>query len=89
MRADIHPKYFDTVITCACGHKLTTRSTLKQQHVEICSNCHPFYTGKQKLVDSAGRIEKFTRKYKNIQPKKPATPEKPETVKPAESASPN
>ena len=86
MRTDIHPKYFDTVIKCACGHELKTRSTLKDQHVEICSNCHPFYTGKQKLVDSAGRIEKFTRKYKNIQAKKSNTPEKSETAKPAEPA---
>ena len=89
MRADIHPKYFETVIKCACGHELKTHSTLKDQHVEICSNCHPFYTGKQKLVDTAGRIEKFTRKYKNIQPQLAKTPEKPETVKPTESASPN
>lgn len=89
MRADIHPKYFETVMRCACGRELKTRSTLKDQHVEICSSCHPFYTGKQKLIDTAGRIEKFTRKYKNIQIQKTETSEKPETVKPAESASPN
>ena len=86
MRAKIHPKYIDTVIKCACGHELKTRSTLKDQHVEICSNCHPFYTGKQKLVDSAGRIEKFTRKYKNIKAPTDA-PKKAETAKPAEPAS--
>ncbi len=89
MRADIHPEYFETVLKCACGHELKTRSTLKDQHVEVCSNCHPFYTGKQKLIDSAGRIEKFTRKYKNILPNQSEASEKSDTVKPAESASPN
>ena len=79
MRAEIHPKYFETSIKCACGHEVKTRSTIKDQHVEICSNCHPFYTGKQKLVDSAGRIEKFTRKYKNIKGNA-------DTAKPAEPA---
>ena len=64
MRADIHPKYFETTLTCACGNVLETRSTAKDVHVEICSACHPFYTGKQKLIDTAGRIEKFNRKYK-------------------------
>ena len=87
MRAEIHPKYFETVIKCACGYELKTRSTLKDQHVEICSNCHPFYTGKQKLVDSAGRIEKFTRKYKNVKSQKSDSPKKSETVKPVEPAS--
>lgn len=86
MKAKIHPKYVETVIKCACGHEVKTRSTLKDQHVEICSNCHPFYTGKQKLIDSAGRIEKFTRKYKNIKINKSDTPKEPETAKPAEPA---
>ncbi len=63
MKAEIHPDYSETVITCACGNKVTTQSTVKDMHVEVCSACHPFYTGKQKLMDSAGRIEKFTRKY--------------------------
>lgn len=84
MKAEIHPKYVETVIKCACGHEVKTRSTLKNQHVEICSNCHPFYTGKQKLIDSAGRIEKFTRKYKNIKIEKSDTPKEPEIAKPAE-----
>lgn len=63
MKAKIHPKYYETKITCACGNVIETRSTLKNITVEICSNCHPFFTGKQKLVDSAGRVEKFLRKY--------------------------
>ena len=67
MRPEIHPEYFETTIKCACGNEVKTRSTLKDQHVEICSACHPFYTGKQKLIDSAGRIEKFTRKYQKAQ----------------------
>jgi len=63
MKAEIHPKYKMTKITCACGNEFETRSTAKEIHVEICSNCHPFYTGKQKLVDTAGRVERFKRKY--------------------------
>ncbi len=63
MKEGLHPKYFETTIRCACGHEIKTRATVKDQHVEICSNCHPFYTGKQKLIDTAGRIEKFNRKY--------------------------
>ena len=64
MKADIHPKYYDTVITCACGATYPNRSTKKAISVEICSACHPFFTGKQKLIDTAGRIERFRRKYK-------------------------
>ena len=63
MKADIHPAYFETKIRCACGNEVQAHSTVKDIHVDICSNCHPFYTGKQKLVDTAGRIEKFNRKY--------------------------
>ena len=63
MKEAIHPKYFDTVIKCACGNEIRTRSTVKDYHVEICSACHPFFTGKQKLVDTAGRVEKYLRKY--------------------------
>lgn len=60
MKKDLHPAYFtNTVITCACGRTLTTGSTLETIHVELCSACHPFYTGKQKLVDTARRVEKF------------------------------
>ena len=64
VKADIHPKYYDTVITCACGATYPIRSTKKAISVEICSACHPFFTGKQKLIDTAGRIERFRRKYK-------------------------
>ncbi|MDR1143441.1 MAG: 50S ribosomal protein L31 [Spirochaetaceae bacterium] len=63
MKDTIHPKYGETTITCACGNVIETRSTVKDLKVEICSACHPFFTGKQKLVDTAGRIERFRRKY--------------------------
>jgi large subunit ribosomal protein L31 len=63
MKPKIHPEYFDTTITCACGNVIKTRSTVKDIRVEICSNCHPFFTGRQKLVDTAGRIERFRKKY--------------------------
>lgn len=63
MKSEIHPEYHETEVICACGNKVNTRSTVKEMHIEVCSACHPFYTGKQKLMDSAGRIEKFTRKY--------------------------
>jgi len=63
MKKGIHPKYEKVIVTCACGNSFETRSTKKDLKVEICSNCHPFYTGKQKLVDTAGRVEKFIRKY--------------------------
>ena len=63
MKAEIHPPYVDCTITCACGEVVHTRSTRPQIRVEICSKCHPFYTGKQKLVDTAGRVEKFQKKY--------------------------
>jgi large subunit ribosomal protein L31 len=63
MKYKIHPKYEQTKITCACGNVIETRSTVKDIKVEICSACHPFFTGKQKLVDTAGRIERFRRKY--------------------------
>ncbi|HDP68524.1 MAG TPA: 50S ribosomal protein L31 [Candidatus Marinimicrobia bacterium] len=63
MKPKIHPKYEKCTVTCACGNTFETRSTIGDLKVEICSACHPFFTGKQKLVDSAGRIEKFNRKY--------------------------
>ncbi len=63
MKSGIHPKYELTTITCACGNVIETRSTVKKIQVEICSACHPFFTGKQKLVDTAGRIERFNKKY--------------------------
>ena len=63
MKKDIHPKYVDATITCVCGNVVHTRSTVPEMRVEICSNCHPFFTGKQKLVDTAGRVERFRRRY--------------------------
>ena len=63
MKEGIHPEYKTATVTCACGNVFETRSTVPAIHVEICSQCHPFFTGKQKLVDSAGRVEKFRRKY--------------------------
>ncbi|MEW6412475.1 MAG: 50S ribosomal protein L31 [Candidatus Zixiibacteriota bacterium] len=64
MKSGIHPEYHELEITCACGAKYKTRSTRKEIKVEICANCHPFFTGKQKLIDTAGRVERFRRKYK-------------------------
>lgn len=71
MKAKIHPKYVECKVTCACGESFTTRSTRSEIRIEICSKCHPFYTGKQKYVDTAGRVEKFQRRYnwgKDISP---------------------
>lgn len=70
MKKDIHPDYSECTVICACGNAFTTRSTKKEIRVEICSKCHPFYTGKQKFIDSAGRVEKFRKKYAHIKPKK-------------------
>ncbi len=63
MREGIHPKYEDVTITCGCGNSVQTKSTGGDLHMEICSACHPLYTGKQKIVDSAGRVERFRKKY--------------------------
>ncbi len=63
MKKGIHPDYQLTKITCVCGNVIETRSTVKDIHVEICSACHPFYTGKQKRVDTAGRIDRFNKRY--------------------------
>ena len=63
MKKDIHPEYTLTTVSCACGNTFQTRSTAGDLHVEICSACHPFFTGKQKLVESAGRVEKYRQKY--------------------------
>ncbi len=62
MKEKIHPEYFDCTVTCSCGNAFQTRSTKKELKVEICSSCHPFYTGKQKLVDSGGRVERFKKR---------------------------
>ena len=63
MKPDIHPKYVKANVHCACGATWETRSTKPEIRLEICSNCHPFFTGKQKLIDTAGRVERFNRKY--------------------------
>jgi large subunit ribosomal protein L31 len=62
MKKDIHPEYFDCTVICSCGNTFKTRSTKKELKIEICSNCHPFYTGRQKLVDSGGRVERFKKR---------------------------
>jgi len=67
MKADIHPEYVETTVKCACGHAIEVGSTKSNIRVEICSKCHPFFTGKQKLVDTAGRIERFRKKYEKFQ----------------------
>ena len=69
MKTDIHPKYEQATIKCACGNTMQVGSTKKEISVEICSQCHPFFTGKQKLVDTAGRIERFRKKYEKFQNK--------------------
>ncbi len=75
MKEGIHPNYQECTVTCACGNVFTTRSSKKEIHVEICSACHPFFTGKQKMVDTAGRIERFNKRYaKKVEPAtEPAT----------------
>ena len=96
MKPDMHPKYKKCAVNCACGASFETRSVLEKINVEICSQCHPFYTGRQKFVDTAGRIEKFTRKYKDFQAidrnkagrkgKQVATKEQPKPVEAAPAA---
>ena len=63
MKTDIHPKYQDCQVTCGCGNSFTTRATVKELKIEICNVCHPFYSGKQKFVDAAGRVDRFLKKY--------------------------
>jgi large subunit ribosomal protein L31 len=77
MKAEIHPAYEATTVKCICGHTWETRSTVGGTiHLDICSNCHPFYTGKQKLVDTAGRVERFLKRYEKIAKKPGAKDEK-------------
>jgi large subunit ribosomal protein L31 len=78
MKQGIHPEYVDATIVCGCGNRIETRSTQPEIHVEICSVCHPFYTGKQRLVDTAGRVERFNRKYGKKGETKAETPDLPE-----------
>ncbi|HEV8335777.1 MAG TPA: 50S ribosomal protein L31 [Candidatus Polarisedimenticolia bacterium] len=68
MKAKIHPNYKEVTVVCACGETFVTRSTMKEVRLEICSKCHPFFTGKQKLIDSAGRVERFNRRYRGGSP---------------------
>ncbi|MFZ2290331.1 MAG: 50S ribosomal protein L31 [Halopseudomonas yangmingensis] len=71
MKADLHPAYSEVEATCSCGNVIKTRSTLgKAFHIDVCSECHPFYTGKQKVLDTGGRIERFTQRFGAISTKK-------------------
>ena len=70
MKQGIHPRYVETLVRCACGAEFPMRSTSPDLHVDICSQCHPFFTGKQKLMDTAGRVERFNRKYGRTTPGK-------------------
>jgi large subunit ribosomal protein L31 len=83
VKKDLHPEYKKCAVVCACGNKFETRSTVESMHLDICSKCHPFYTGKQKLVDTAGRVEKYLNKFKKTQQMNKGTSEKaaPEQVK--------
>ena len=90
MKQGIHPDYIETNVTCSCGNTFTTRSVKSELHVELCDQCHPFYTGKQKLVDTGGRVERFQKKYAKQQkaaaPTAPAaTEEEAPAQAPAES----
>jgi large subunit ribosomal protein L31 len=73
MKKDIHPEYNRVLVHCACGNEFETGSTVKEIKVEICSKCHPFFTGKQKLVDSTGRVERFRTKYAKLEKKQGST----------------
>ena len=89
MKQGIHPDYVTANVRCSCGNTFTTRSTKPEIHVEICSNCHPFYTGKQKLVDTGGRVERFQKKYgrrNEPQAEAEATPEPAAEPAPADQA---
>jgi large subunit ribosomal protein L31 len=99
VKPEIHPKYYDVEARCACGATWKTRSTKKELHLEICSNCHPFFTGRQKLVDTEGRVERFTKKFgaqtvegrKAVAAKpkgKPAAPKAAKAPKPPKAAKP-
>ena len=75
MKADIHPEYKQATVHCACGNTFLTRSTQDDIHVEVCSVCHPFYTGKQRLMDTAGRVERFRRKWSKSEGSEPSSKE--------------
>ncbi len=80
MKTDIHPEYHEIDITCSCGNRFKTNSTLKEEslHIDVCSNCHPFYTGKQRLVDTAGMVERYRRRYSLSRPAEPEAEEAPQ-----------
>lgn len=81
MKKDIHPKYEKAIVICSCGNKFETRSTTAEIHVEICSACHPFFTGTQKLVDTAGRVDKFKARMKKAEEHRSKVKSKNEKVK--------
>ena len=86
MKDKIHPKYAKCIVTCACGNSFETRSTVEKMHIEICGKCHPFFTGKQKFVDTAGRVEKFQRRYGlKAKTEEAAAPETPKGPTPAQT----
>ncbi|MBI3120096.1 MAG: 50S ribosomal protein L31 [Candidatus Kerfeldbacteria bacterium] len=82
MKKDLHPEYHRATVTCACGNTFETGSTVKEIHVEICSNCHPFFTGKQNLVDTAGRVDRFQELQKKSQAVKTSRRSSTKTKKP-------
>jgi large subunit ribosomal protein L31 len=84
MKQDIHPEYTEAKVTCSCGNTFTTRSVKSELHVELCNMCHPFYTGKQKLVDTGGRVERFQKKYANRPRRREAEPQAPAEAAPTE-----
>lgn len=66
MKEKIHPKYEEAAFTCSCGNVIKTKATIKSSHLDICNECHPYYTGKQKLIDSAGRVDRFRKRYEKV-----------------------
>ncbi len=69
MRTGIHPEYVESTVTCACGNTWVTRSTKDKVHLDVCSRCHPYFTGEQRIVDTAGRVERFRKRYENTKPR--------------------
>ena len=88
MKQGIHPEYVETNVTCSCGNTFVTRSVKPELHVELCNQCHPFYTGKQKLVDTGGRVERFQKKYGKRTASAPAPEAEPEAAAAAPSETP-
>jgi large subunit ribosomal protein L31 len=86
MKKEIHPEYYQAEVKCACGSTFTSGSTMKEIHVEICSQCHPFFTGKQKLLDTAGRVERFNRKFRKSAAEEQAAPKAPKAAAEKEAA---